>query len=676
MAVWFRTLFCVSIFALGSLMDLNSQGNSGSAQEGSPQVAEAERGFKIRIAVEEVRLDAVVIDKKGRQITDLTADDFVIYQNDLRQKVTSCIYIRDQQLPPEKAVVLSKDSGKIPMIPPPALTPGNVRRTIAFIVDNLSMSFEHLHYARRSLEKFVKDQMQPGDLVVILPTSGANASFQTFTSDKRHLLAMIRNLRWYIDARILRNASSSMTISYCLQALRDMPGRKSLVLMSAQTTQASPLMNVMNPDLVVIAPSMGGAYNMLADAALRAGIVIHTLDIRGLEVGDMSEQEAAIKGSETPIPLSKMTGGLFVKDINWFVDGIGPVNEEMKGYYLLTYVPPDYTFKAEGRGRYHRIKIKVKRPGSEVHTRDGFYGMPGTFEAQPQSQLTLRQTIFSPFRYNDLKVNLAFGYVDDAPKGYQLRSWLHLDGRDLSVVEEKDGANSITVDTACVTSGMSNYMNDSGNLRYMFRIKKENIAWVREHGLRFSLSLPVKKPGAYYARVAVKDPASGKVGSAYQFIEIPDLKKHRLALSSIFIVNQDEDAPGKQPIAAGGTRVFDPDLRRDPRRSPALRNYLPGDSFEYTAVIYNAKSKENLNPDLELQYVLYKDGGELFKSEPEAVRLEGVSDFDSIPIRKRLLLEKTAEPGDYVLQLLVKDKLAKEKQSLAAQTLDFQISAK
>jgi hypothetical protein len=76
-----------------------------------------------------------------------------------------------------------------------------------------------------------------------------------------------------------------------------------------------------------------------------------------------------------------------------------------------------------------------------------------------------------------------------------------------------------------------------------FDIKEENIPWVREHGIKFSLTLAVKKPGIYYVRTAVWDPMSGKMGSAYQYIEIPDLKKNRLALSNIFIINRAEDLP-------------------------------------------------------------------------------------------------------------------------------------
>ena len=49
------------------------------------------------------------------------------------------------------------------------------------------------------------------------------------------------------------------------------------------------------------------------------------------------------------------------------------------------------------------------------------------------------------------------------------------------------------------------------------------------------MNVPVKKPGAYQLRIAVRDSASGRVGSASHYIEVPDVKKDKLTLSSLVI---------------------------------------------------------------------------------------------------------------------------------------------
>jgi VWFA-related protein len=674
-----------------------------------------EKHYRIQVGVEEVRLDAVVVDNKGRQITDLTADDFEIYQDDQPQRIFSSTYISENQAPPGEKTIYSRDAKKTPLIPSPALTKDDVRRTIVFLVDDISMNFQDLSNAHMALQKFVETQMQPGDLVAIMQTKGWTAGLQTFSSDKRQLLARIGNVRWSTLRRpdgYPIGIPQILAIDYSIRALRDMPGRKFLLLLSTQ---------IMLPASV----SDDAAFNGLADAALRAGVVIHTLDILGLVNNSIVQQitqdpitgeiitEVDLLDAETrsftdktgrefdyifnnngptpgmirlsqvnerkrnkPFPLSKKTGGLFLSANNFFVNGIGAVEEEMKGFYLLSYVPPANTFKPDKPIAYHKLKIKVKRPGTEIRTRDGFYGAPDTLREPAKDKNPFNEAVFSPFRYNDLNLKLAAGYIDDPPKGHLLRAWLHLDGRLVGFINEKDGSHSISLEAVAITSDINSLIQDSGNVRIGFHVNDKDIQWIHENGIKFSLSLPGKKPGAYFVRAAVKDQASGAIGSAYQFVEIPDIAKNGLSLSSIFIINRDEDMSWIQSGEVEESQGQPGISKQVARRSQAFRSFLPGESLDYMAVIYNANNKEGLRPDLESQFVLFQNGNEIFRSKPEAVSLDGVKDFKRIMVKKRLKLEKTMQPGDYVLQLQARDKRTKEKQSLAAQTLDFEIAAK
>jgi VWFA-related protein len=700
-----RTLLCMSVFCLGLVLISNGQESRPSARDDGQQAGDTEKGFKIRIGVEEVRLDTVVLDKKGHQITDLTADDFEIYQDHFRQKVTSCTYINDYQPRLQKTIVPSKDSVRLPPIPAPALIRENVRRTIVFVVDNLTMDFTQVHHARRALRKFVEAQMQEGDLVAIVPTAGANATFQTFSSDKRQLLSIIGSVRYFIDVRTTQMTPQMMAMAYSIRTLQDMPGRKALIIISPAMMIRAPLITRIGPGLGNLQGAVEyteASFNPLADLALRAGVVIHTLDINGLGFGldvdaeqgfdygllDSSGQldpekiqakstrAVAERDSQIQVPLSKKTGGLFIRDFNWFVDGIGPVQEELKGYYMLTYSPPSSTFRKESWSIYHRIQVKAKRPGSEVHARDGFYGVAEPTEAPSGISNSLYTAIFSPFQHNDLKISLASGYIDDPPKGYLLQSSMHLNAQDLSITEGKEGKRFIAVEAASVTSDANNFIKDSNARKYTFDFNKEDIPWIREHGIKFSLKLPIKKPGSYYVRTAVRDPVSGKMGSAYQYIEIPDLSRKRLSLSNIFIINRTEDLPWiSSKLPEEFRTLLYPDVRRDPRKSPALRSYFPGENFECTALIYNAKAKKGQKPDLELQYILYGNGRELFKSAIETVDLSNVSDFKRIPIKIKLRLVDSIQPGEYILQMQVRDKQAKKDRDLAAQMLDFKVLA-
>ena len=56
-----------------------------------------------------------------------------------------------------------------------------------------------------------------------------------------------------------------------------------------------------------------------------------------------------------------------------------------------------------------------------------------------------------------------------------------------------------------------------------------------------------------------------------------------------------------------------------------ITQYQPGENFEYMAVMYNANNRMGVPPDLETRTVLYRDGKEIFRSDPETVDLSGVT---------------------------------------------------
>src|SRR5438270_87781 len=97
-----------------------------------------------------------------------------------------------------------------PPVPPARLRPGQVRRTVALVVDDLGTSFESLAYVRQALKKFVDQQMQPGDLVAIMRTSAGMGALQQFTNDKRLLYRAIEHVRWYPQGRSGTSAFAPM----------------------------------------------------------------------------------------------------------------------------------------------------------------------------------------------------------------------------------------------------------------------------------------------------------------------------------------------------------------------------------------------------------------------------------------------------------------------------------
>jgi VWFA-related protein len=696
-----HVLAWTGLFWLILITNSTGQENKVLPPGGSPAV-KAEKDFTIRIAVDEVRLDVVVLDNHGHQVTNLNAGDFEIFQDGAPMDITSCTYVSDQTSASVRPGIHGKISKTAPSVPTPSITRDQVRRVIALVVDDYSMggalseSFALVYRARMALKNFVDKQMEPGDLITILQTTKGNSQSQSFISDKQHLLARIEDIRWLLNvhASTVPDMSPEIqraAISYCISALKDMPGRKAVLLITAVTGVNKRPKLFGNPG----AQEELKRDNKIADEALRAGVVIHTLDMRGLEApfldpsglgGGTTLAAISARALEIKLPFSQKTGGLFLENTNFFLTGIGEVNDALKGYYLLSYAPPPLTFKKGSPDVYHRTKVKVKSKGMEVHTRDGFFGTTASpAKATAGVSNTLRDAIHSPFRENGLTVNLASGYVNDPKAGYMVRSWLHLNWDELAKAKTAKDAEGRTItlkegegylvdlETVSTTADVKNNSGDSSVVHYLFRIKEENVPFIKEHGMRFTFALPVKKPGGYYLRIAAQDKTSGKIGTAYQFVTIPNLLERRLALSNLFAISRDEDIAAIQSVDTPQNRRswLVPMLQKDDGRSPAVREYQPGETVNFAMIVYNAKCGSGKAPDLESQYVLFKDGKELSRSQVQPVDIKGITNWSEIPVKGAFVLENAMSEGDYLLQFLVRDKRAKN--ATVAQTLDFRV---
>jgi hypothetical protein len=462
--------------------------------------------------------------------------------------------------------------------------------------------------------------------------------------------------------------SKVQAISYFLQAMRDMPGRKSLLLFS-------PVMPL-GDTIVGYDKSFLDQYILLTDEALRAGVVIHTFDIAGLSVEAGPSPMELLGGA---LLLSERTGGIGVCNQNFFLNGIGEkAEEELKGYYLLAYTPPAGTFNnRQGSGEYHRIKIKVNRSGLRVHTREGFWGTtnPPWMVRRREGTDLMQEALFSPFLHNDLKVNIGSFYAEAARFGYFLRTWLQVDPKNLTFIDEGDGGESVSLESINITYDSAGKIQDKTHARTDYYFREKNLERVKRDGISFDLFLPVKKPGAYYVRAAIMDRATGKIGSAYQFLEVPDLKKNNFLLSSILLTAR-EKRPSVGQIGPGEGTGEPPESvtqKQDALQSPAVRSYLPTGELEYAVFAYNARREEGKSPQLETRLVLFKDGKEFYTGEIQKVRIEAGTDLKRIPILRYLAFRNGVPPGQYVLQLLVTDTLAGKKNNLAFQAIDFEI---
>jgi VWFA-related protein len=716
-----RILISLLLFlALGVSIALAQQPSASPTQPAQQQTTQKpEEEDVVRISTNLVQVDAVVTDKNGKIVTDLKPEELQIFEDGRQQKITHFSY---NVIEPEKTASPEKKPTPADKTAPPPpstrLRPEDVRRTIALVVDDLGLSWESTNFVRRALKKFVDEQMQPGDLVAIIRTSGGMGALQSFTSDKRQLYAAIDRVKYYLNGRGGIGAFAPIepptpgergaeidaaneelnqfredvyavgtlgAVSYVVRGLRDLPGRKSILLISDGFrifSRDDPTRNFRTVQKL----------QRLIDEAGRASVVIYTMNATGLQTlgfsaeDDLSERDpqqvmdamasrrnAAFETQEGLDYLARETGGIPIKNSNDLSGGIRRVLEDQRGYYLIGYRPEAATFDPRtGRRSFHHITLKVKRPGKfNVRMRHGFFGVSDEERAKPR---TLGQqmigALVSPFGATGVHLQLTSLFANDPKMGSIMRSLLQIDARDLTFTNEADGTHKSVFDLLAITFGDNGVAIDSVGRTYTLQLPDNEYKRVLREGIVYYVTVPLKKPGAYQLRMSLRDTATERIGSASQFIDAPDIKKNRMAISGIVLHGETRGTAAARTPTAGNEGL----QQGDPEASPAVRHLSRGMVLTYAYFIYNARLDKTSNrPQLTTQVRLFLDGKQVFTGSQLPYPTGQQADLKRLPVAGGIQLGSDMTPGEYVLQVVVTDLLADEKHRITTQSIDFQI---
>lgn len=369
-----------------------------------PPPQQTGRDDVVKITTKLVQVD-VVVTKDGKLVPNLTAEDFEIFQDGRKQTITSFAYISNVP----SSTSQPNTGNSVPFSP---IKRDDPHRTIAFVVDDLGLSFDSMVQVRQQLGKFFAEQLQPNDLVAVIRTSGDLGPLQQFTNDKLVLSRAVDRLRWnfcnrvgiqvFLPAGVTEFGGGCGTYTYrntlkslrfIIEAMGHLPGRKSMVLFS-DSMPTNP-----QDDLFF---TQGGAdqffdsndysdlvYN-LAESAIRSSVVIYSVDTQGLPVTEVTAVDslggipAVITRGQDPfregihrvsepmknIPMARQallesrrrggellaaqTGGFQIRNSNDFQ--LNRIVEDQTGYYLLGYRPVEETFDR----RFHDIKARSR----------------------------------------------------------------------------------------------------------------------------------------------------------------------------------------------------------------------------------------------------------------------------------------------------------------------------
>lgn len=417
---------------------------------------------------------------------------------------------------------------------------------------------------------------------------------------------------------------------------------------------------------------------LVTDTAARTGSVIYTIDARGLFAPfhdasgtkardpngylDRSSVGEATLGQEGLANLAGETGGEFLKNQNYFDHWVSRVMDETSNYYRIAWKPAGDEQKG---GRFRRIEVTVAgRPDLTVRLHRGYVpaavraaeeakgdkagakpnakGVPAKAAEVKGAEADFRAALMSPAGKHGLPTALSTSFVDVPNNGPVLTCSVEVGTGALDY--GADGKQPATVDLVGLV------LNEQGkqvsNFSKRLTVVPSASTSGEQPGVIYNYKAPLA-PGLYQVKAAARDARGGQLGSAVQWIEIPDLSKKQLALSSLHL-------GGRQ--VGGGADGSAPQIqfsvdRRFPRST----------KVDFLGFVYNAARAGGAGAvDLSVSLRVLRDNKAVVSSPARKLAPEAGADLARIPVTGAISLGQLPA-GRYELEVSIGDNLARTK---------------
>ncbi len=660
-----------------------------------------------KVQVEYVEVEATVTDGQGAFVRGLDANDFQVFEDGKRQSIVNFTLVDIPIERYERPLFASQ-----PIEPD---VRSNERpfdgRVYVMVIDDLHTDFFRTSRVKLAARQFIEQRLGSNDLMAVIHTAGQDDANQEFTNNKRLLVAAVdrtagrkvrsttlsRNDDYFASAGLHADdvdeperAYNARTTMQVLENVADwfgsVRGRRKAILFVSEGVDYD-LTNVIGS---IDRPNSWASpvYDQVQDtirAAARSNVSIYGIDPRGLTnlgdddiavssyaadlgqaasldqsqsvdavqtadgsgIGRGSMQNELRAAQDSLRVLSDETGGFAVVNQNDFATAFDRVVADNSSYYVLAYYPQGN----KRDGKFHKIQVKVSRPGLHVRARQG-YVLPKTKATEPSpapnaaSSPAVREALASPLPISDgltMRV-FAASFKDAAPNASVLVA-AEMRGRDVHT--EPNDALELTYAAVNIKGDIKDGKTDTVR---MTNLRPETKARVSQTGFRLlnRLSLP---PGRYQLRVAARDASSGSIGSVLYDLEVPDFSKEPLLMSGLVLTSG--------WASQWATVRPDEPLRQVlPGPPVALRQFPQNDELALFTEVYDNQAASPHKVDITTT-VTADEGRVLFKAEDERDSVELGGANGGYGYTARIPLSGLA-PGPYVLTVEARSRLGDE----------------
>ncbi len=613
-------------------------------------------------------IQVYVTDKKGNPVRDLEKSDFIVYDNDKPRIITEFekhfLFLPEAKLA-ETKLAAARDTSSL------------MNRKFIFVIDFDTNELEGIAKSRNAALQFLDNQVQPDDEIALFSNSfprgltlheylttdyqkirtalgkalgipGIRSGWDSFASLGHSLMGMeALALETGVGVSLQsRTQSSQLTsgLTNLAKALRHIPGQKNIILFSRGFGVVP--VNPNNPrtrdekEFVEMGRELASANSPVFSVNTTTGVA------------------AKVAAGAFPEPrleyLSKLTGGKYYKDVNHYSQIAEDIQNSTSNYYVL-----GYSIESSWDGKFHDIKVEVKREGYKVYAQRGYFNPLPFNELSPaEKHLHLLDLALGEKSYFEQHLNfpmIALPFSDDKNPNTILLS-------EIPVRRIRDEIGTKTEFIGLIFD-QNKSIADS---------KRVEIDWAAQRGDAIcQYSVVTLPPGRYDGRIVIRNLETGKAAVGACSIEIAEKGPPGLKLFPPLLLADGRDIQYLN-IAGQGKAQTGADVSLNRIYPFPAKGFVPlaGELKQGTPTFYAVLRAANCpiqNPDLQISAWLAAEGQ--IEKLPMEVGLLSAQKQEETEI---LFLEfKVPElrPGRYSLHLLAEDPAAKSSSETKAELI-------
>jgi len=354
--------------------------------------------------------------------------------------------------------------------------------------------------------------------------------------------------------------------------------------------------------------------------------------------------------------LAEETGGYAAVNSNNVTTALNRIVRLNSTYYVLGYYPKD----ARRDGRFHKIEVRVKRPGLRVSARKGYVspkpvsdddrrrqerelergrGRAGTVETSTELRTILNQ----PLQRNGLTLSVQAAPFKSENREASVALAVEVDASRLHFAEQPNKTFADGIELALFALDERGRMHGGSFTQFNLALRPDTYERVRGSIVRLNPRMMLQ-PGRYQVRVGIRESGAGEMGTVFYDLQVPDYSARGLAMSGLLL----SDNAARQEF----TPQPDDQLPTGTLPSPATsrRTFRQNDTLSVFAEIYDNSSSREARRIEVISTLVGEDSVAAFSSR-ETVS-GGAADVKTsrLPVAKQIAL-KDVKPGRYILRV-------------------------